>query len=225
MEEQFTRTALLLGESAVEKLKNSSVLLFGVGGVGGYAAEALARAGIGKITLVDKDTVSESNINRQIIALHSTVGREKAEVMKERITDINPACIAEAKNCFFGEDNADDFDFSSYSYVVDAVDDVKAKSLIIERAKSAGVPVISAMGAGNKLNPTDFEAADISETSVCPLAKVVRKKLKERGITGVKAVYSKEIPVKHTSPVGSVSFVPPAMGLIIAEQVIKELIS
>lgn len=225
MEEQFARTALLLGESAVEKLKNSSVLLFGIGGVGGYVAEALVRAGIGKITLVDKDVVSESNINRQIIALHSTIGKSKAEVMKERIADINPSCEAVAKNCFFGEDNAELFDFSEYSYVVDAIDDVKAKILIIERAKAVGVPVISAMGAGNKLNPSDFEAADISKTSVCPLAKVVRKKLKEKGITGVKVVYSKETPLKHTVPVGSVSFVPSAMGLIIAEQVIKELIS
>ncbi len=224
MQEQFERTAVILGEENLIKLNQASVIIFGVGGVGGYVAEALARAGVGKITLVDKDEVSLSNINRQIIALHSTVGRYKVEVMKERIYDINPNCEVDGRICFFLPETASEFDFSKYGYVIDCVDNVTAKLEIIRLAKENSKPVISAMGAGNKLNPREFEVADISQTSVCPLAKVMRKKLKEMNITGVNVVYSKEIPPVRSNPVGSLSFVPSVMGLIIAEQVVKDLI-
>lgn len=225
MEKQFERAALLLGVGGVEKLKQSRVAIFGVGGVGGYCAEALARSGVGALLLVDKDVVDETNINRQIIALHSTVGQPKVEVMKARIADINPACKVEARVCFYLPETADGFDFSSYDYVVDAVDNVTAKTEIIFRAREAKKPVISAMGAGNKLFPELFEVADISKTQVCPLARAVRKKLKERGIeSGVKAVYSKETPAYSGTPVGSVAFTPSVMGLLMAGEVIKDLI-
>ena len=185
MREEWMRTGMLLGEAAIERLQKSSVAVFGVGGVGGYVAEALARSGVGKIELIDKDVVSRSNINRQIIALRSTVGRPKVEVMRERMLDINPDIQVTARQCFYLPENADEFDFSEYDYVVDAVDTVTAKLSIIMRAKEAKVPVISSMGAGNKLDPSGFVAADISETSVCPLAKVMRKELKARGIQDV----------------------------------------
>lgn len=224
MERQFERTALLLSEVGVEKLKSARVAIFGVGGVGGYCAEALARAGIGELLLVDKDVVDESNINRQIIALHSTVGKPKVEVMKARIADINPACVVTARACFYLPETADEFDFSQFDYIVDAVDNVTAKTEIICRAKAAKKPIISAMGAGNKLFPEKFEVADISKTQVCPLARAVRKKLKERGVErGVKAVYSKEIPACVGEKVGSVSFTPSVMGLLMAGEVIKDL--
>lgn len=213
-----------MGEDGVKKLCGCRVALFGIGGVGGFCAEALARAGVGTLLLVDKDTVEETNLNRQIVALRSTVGRAKAEVMRERILDINPACEAEARVCFFSEETAGTFDFSSFDYVADAVDDVNAKVEIIVRAKAAGVPVISAMGAGNKLRPTMFEVDDISRTQVCPLARAVRRKLRERGIiSGVRAVYSKEKPVCSGETVGSVSFVPSVMGLVMAGEIIREL--
>lgn len=226
MESQFSRTELLLGTDAIDKIKKSHIAIFGIGGVGGYAAEALARSGIGEFDLIDSDTVALSNLNRQIIALHSTINRPKVDVMKERILDINPSAKVNAIKCFYLPENKDDFDFSKYDYVVDAVDTVTAKLLIITQAKSAGVPVISCMGAGNKLNPAAFEVADIYKTSVCPLARVMRQECKKRGIKDLKVVYSKEKPViKTDSAPGSCSFVPSVAGLIIAGEVIKDLLA
>ena len=192
MENQWIRTELLLGEEAVERLKNSRVAVFGVGGVGGYVAEALARTGVGTFDLIDKDTVSVSNINRQIIATHSTVGRVKVEVMKERILEINPEAEVHIHKCFFLPENASEFDFSKYSYVVDAVDTVTAKIELVMQAQKAGVPIISSMGAGNKLDPSKFEVTDIYKTSVCPLARVMRRELKKRDVKHLKVVYSTE---------------------------------
>lgn len=223
MKEQFVRTALLLGEEAVETLRQAKVAVFGVGGVGGFVVEALARSGVGHFVLIDKDTVSESNINRQIIATHKTLGREKTAVMKERILEINPEAEVIVHPVFFLPDNQDDFDFTEYSYVVDAVDTVTAKLAIITKCKENNIPVISAMGAGNKLDPTRFEVTDITKTSVCPLAKVMRRELKKRGITHLKVVYSKEVPVTNSRPPGSVAFVPSVAGLIIAGEVVKDL--
>jgi tRNA A37 threonylcarbamoyladenosine dehydratase len=223
MKEQFERTSLLIGEEAINKLNNSKVLIFGVGGVGGYVAEALARTGVGSITIVDKDTVSESNINRQIIALHSTVGRDKVDVLKERMLDINPNLQVDARKCFFLPENAHEFDFSQYDYIVDAVDTVTAKLQIIVQAKEAGVPVISAMGAGNKVHPEMFEIADIYKTEMCPLAKVMRRELKNRGIKKLKVVYSKEKPVYKGDVPGSIAFSPSVVGLLMASEVVREL--
>ncbi len=225
MKKQFERTALLLGADGVEKLQRSRVAIFGVGGVGGYCAEALARAGVGELFLVDKDVVDESNINRQIVALHSTVGLPKAEVMRARIADINPDCRVTARVCFYDAETAAGFDFSAFDYVADAVDDVAAKTDIIARAVEAHIPVISAMGAGNKLFPEKFEVADISKTQVCPLARSVRRRLRERGVErGVKAVFSREVPAFSGDAVGSVPFVPSVMGLIMAGEIIKDLV-
>ena len=223
-EDQFQRTRQLLGSEEVDRLQNASVLLFGVGGVGGFTCEALARAGVGRIHIVDKDVVDITNINRQIIATHDTVGRPKVEVMKERILSINPAAVVEATECFYLPDRAAEFDFGAYDYVIDAIDNVSAKLSIICEAKAAGTPVISSMGTGNKLDPTRFEIADIHKTSVCPLAKVIRKGLKDRGIKDVKVLYSREEPVRTglRTP-ASVSFVPSVAGLIIAGEVIKDL--
>ena len=234
MKEEFRRTAMLLGEEAVEKLQKKTAAVFGLGGVGSYAVEALARAGIGHLVLVDHDTVAPSNINRQLFALKDNVGEKKTDAAKKRVKSINPDCIIDTIPVFFLPENASDLDFSSYDYVVDAIDTVSGKIALIECAKKAGVPVISAMGAGNKLDPTKFEVADISQTSVCPLAKVMRRELKKRGISGVKCVYSKEealIPdeslntdeTQRRSTPGSVSFVPSVMGLIRAGEVIKDL--
>lgn len=223
MKEQFRRTAMLLGEEAVEQLHRARVAIFGVGGVGGFVAEALARSGVGHFVLIDKDEVDITNINRQIIALHSTVGRQKTEVMKERILDINPEAEVEIRSCFFLPENQDAFDFSAYSYVVDAVDTVTAKLTIVEKCTKLHIPVISAMGAGNKLDPTGFEVADIAQTSVCPLAKVMRRELKRRGIYHLKVVYSKELPVTNQRPPGSAAFVPSVAGLIIASEIVKDL--
>ena len=231
MQETFSRTEALIGEVALEKLKNSHVIVFGVGGVGGYVVEALARCGVGEFDLVDADKISQSNINRQIIALHSTVGQYKTEVMKARILDINPTAKVNVFNMFYLPEKEKEFDFSKYDYVVDAVDTVSAKLSIIEKAKKAGVSIISAMGAGNKLNPTAFEVADIFKTSVCPLAKVMRRELKKRRIDHLKVVYSKEerkcfgvtdSESGKLSP-ASISFVPSVVGLIIASEVIKDL--
>ena len=222
MGEQFERTELLLGQEAVKKLNDSKVLIFGVGGVGGYVAEALARTGVGSFTLVDKDTVSESSINRQIIALHSTVGRDKVDVLKERMLDINPDVAVDARKCFFLPDNAHEFDFSQYDYVIDAVDTVTAKLQIIMQAKEAGVPVISAMGAGNKVCPEMFEVADIYKTEMCPLAKVMRRELKKRGVKKLKVVYSKEQPVYKGEIPGSIAFSPSVAGLLMAAEVGKD---
>lgn len=234
---QFSRTELLLGHSAMEELKNKKVAIFGIGGVGGYVCEALVRSGVGHFEIIDNDDVSLTNINRQIIATHSTVGRLKVDVMKERMLDINPEVDVVARQCFYLPDNADEFDFTNYDYVVDAVDTVTAKLSIICRCKELGVPVISSMGTGNKLNPAAFEIADIYDTTMCPLAKVMRKELKKRDIDSLKVVYSKEKPVEQASDVteveepsagrrsipGSTAFCPPVAGLILASEVIKDL--
>ena len=236
MIEQFSRTQLLLGEEAMEKLRNTRVAVFGIGGVGGYTVEALARSGVGQLDLIDSDTVSVSNINRQILATHSTVGRLKVDVAKDRILDINPNCVVRTYPCFYLPDTADQFDFSAYDYIVDAIDTVTGKLQLVQQAHAAGTPIISSMGTGNKLDPSAFLVADISKTSVCPLARIIRKELKKRGINHVKVVYSQEdalTPVgaeeemkllgKRQIP-GSVSFVPGAAGLILAGEVIKDLI-
>lgn len=228
----FSRTEALIGKEGLEKLKNARVAVFGIGGVGGYVVEALARSGVGELTLVDSDRVSKSNINRQIIALQSTVGEYKTEVMKKRVEDINPTIRVIVKNIFYLPETAGEFDFSCYDYVVDAVDTVTAKLSIIERAKDANVPVISSMGTGNKLDASAFKVADIHKTSVCPLAKVMRRELKKRGIDKLKVVYSEEEPKskgvegeKNGKPApASISFVPPVAGLIIAGEVVKDLI-
>lgn len=224
MKEQFCRTAQLLGIENVEKLFDKHVIVFGVGGVGGYVVEALARSGVGKISIVDNDVVNESNINRQIIALHSTVGMQKVEVLKNRILDINPECQVFVHNQFFLPENSNDFDFSIYDYVVDAVDTVTAKLEIIKKSKESNVPVISSMGTGNKLNPMGFKVSDISKTKGCPLARVMRNELKKRGISKVKCVYSEENPVIQTQTPASVAFVPSVAGLLIASEVIKDLV-
>ncbi|MBR4113983.1 MAG: tRNA threonylcarbamoyladenosine dehydratase [Anaerotignum sp.] len=225
----FSRAELLLGKDKLEKLKNARVAVFGIGGVGSFAAEAIARGGVGHIALIDGDVVSMTNINRQLIALHSTVGREKTAVMAERIHDICPETEVAEYPVNYTAENRDLIDFASYDYIVDAIDMVTSKLLLIEEAKKAGTEVISCMGTGNKFDPTLFEVADISKTSVCPLAKVMRKELKDRGIKGVKVVYSKEIPMKpadsdetaRRQTPGSLSFVPPVAGMILAGEVIK----
>lgn len=231
MENQFERTKMLLGEKAVEKLKKSRVAVFGIGGVGGHIAEALVRAGIGEIDVIDRDVVSVSNINRQIIALNSTVGLPKTEVFKKRALDINPDVKVNCHNVFFMPDTSDMFDFSKYDYVADAIDTVTGKIEIIMKAQEAGVKVISSMGTGNKLDPTLFEVTDIYKTSVCPLARVMRRELKNRGVKHLKVVYSKEEAIKTNitengkAVPGSISFVPSVAGLIIAGEIIKDLIA
>ena len=219
--DQFERTRRVIGSEGVSDLQKSRVLIFGVGGVGSYVAEGLARAGIGHITLVDADVVDVTNINRQIPALHSTIGRPKVEVMAERIRDINPECRVQEEQLFFMPED-ETIDFSSYDYVVDAVDTVAAKIEIILRAKQAGVPVISSMGTGNKVNPGMFRITALEKTKVCPLAKVMRKEMRKRGITDVKVIYSEEEPL---SVGGSVSFVPSVAGLMIAGEVVKDILS
>ena len=235
MEDQFSRTRMLLGSDRMEKLKKAHVALFGVGGVGGYAAEALARAGIGHIDLIDNDTVSLSNINRQIVATHATVGRLKTDVMKERILEINPEAVVTTYSIFFTPETENLFDFGSYDYVIDAIDTVTGKIGLVMAAAAAGVPIISSMGAGNKLDPAAFEVTDIYKTSVCPLARVMRTELKKRGIRKLKVVYSKEPPRKvaeaEDEPAppgrrqvpGSISFVPSVAGLILAGEVIRDI--
>ena len=248
METQFSRTEGLLGEKAVKHLQNCHVAVFGVGGVGGFTVEALARSGVGSFVLVDDDKVCLTNLNRQIIATRKTVGRYKTEVMKERILDINPEAQVEEHRCFYLPENADEFDFSSYSYVVDAVDTVTAKLELIVRSQKQGIPVISSMGAGNKLDPTSFRVADIYQTTMCPLAKVMRRELKKRGIKKQKVVFSTEKPIRPIEDMsiscrnhcicppgaahkcterrdipGSVAFVPSVAGYIIAGEVIKDI--
>ena len=226
MSERFSRTELLIGEEAVTKLSGRRVAVFGVGGVGGYVCEALVRSGVGAFDLIDADTVSISNLNRQIIATESTIGRSKVSVMKERMLDINPAVKVEALECFFLPENADRFDFSRYDYVVDAVDTVAAKIEIIMRAKASDVPVISAMGAGNKMDPGRFKVADIYDTKVCPLARVIRREMRNRNVDSLKVVYSEEPPIKTGSDItGSTAFTPAAAGLMIASEVVKDLIT
>lgn len=224
MENQFERTELLLGKEAIEKLNKAHVAVFGVGGVGGYTVEALARSGIQHIDIIDNDTVSLTNLNRQIIATHSTIGKYKVDVMKERILDINPNAQVNAFKCFYLPETKDQFDFTKYDYVVDAIDTVTAKIQLIVQAKEAGTKIICAMGAGNKLDPTQFEITDISKTSVCPLARVMRQECKKRGITKVKVLYSKEKALRPAADYpGSTAFVPSVAGLIIAGEIIKDL--
>ncbi len=237
MENQFERTELLLGKDGIKKLAASRAAVFGIGGVGGYAAEALARAGIGAIDLIDSDKVSVSNINRQIIATHKTVGKYKVDVMAERMAEINPNIKVRAFRTFYLPETEEEFDFKNYDYIIDAVDTVTAKIALVVNANKANTPIISSMGAGNKLDPAAFEVADIYETSVCPLAKVMRYELRRRGIKKLKVVYSKEKPINPIGSLkgsvssdlrkavpGSVSFVPSVAGLIIAGEVIKDLL-
>lgn len=245
---QFSRTELLLGKEAMNKLENSRVAVFGIGGVGGYVCEALVRSGVGSFDLIDDDKVCLTNLNRQIIATKKTVGQYKTEVMRDRILEINPKAEVIIHNCFYLPENADDFDFSEYDYVVDAVDTVTAKIELIMRAKESGTPIISSMGAGNKLDASAFRVADIYKTKVCPLAKVMRRELKKRGVKKLKVVYSEEQPIRPIEDMaiscrshcicppgakhkcterrdipGSVAFVPSVVGLIIAGEVIKDL--
>lgn len=230
---KFSRTELLLGEQAMERLKNARVAVFGIGGVGGYVVEALARSGVGSLDIIDNDTVAESNLNRQIIATLKTVGMYKTEAAMQRIREINPDCVVRAYNTFFMPETEDEFDFTQYDYVVDAIDTVKGKLALIEKADRAGVPIISSMGAGNKLHPELFELADIYKTSVCPLARVMRTELRKRGIKKLKVVYSKEPPVRPVKKSqedsvrrdipGSTAFVPSAAGLIIAGEVVRNI--
>lgn len=239
MAEQFSRTELLVGSAAMDRLAQARVAVFGVGGVGGYVCEALARSGVGALDLIDNDKVCLSNINRQIIATHKTLGRYKTEVMRERILEINPNAGVRIHQCFFLPDNAEQFPFREYDYVVDAVDTVTAKIELVMRAQAHHIPVISSMGAGNKLDASAFRVADIYETKVCPLAKVMRRELKKRNVEHLKVVYSEEEPVKvsqsgeeteapvgtaRRSTPGSVAFVPSVAGLIIAGEVVKDLI-
>ena len=235
MREEILRTAMLLGSDAIEKLQKARVAVFGIGGVGGYTVEALARAGIGQLDLIDSDTVSLSNINRQILATHSTVGMRKVDAGKARVLDINPQAVVRTWPVFYTPDTANQFDFSQYDYIVDAIDTVTGKLALVERATRAGTPIICSMGTGNKLDAAAFEVADISKTSMCPLARIMRKELGKRGIRHLKVVYSKEEALTPTGweeeaaalgkrqiP-GSVSFVPGAAGLILAGEVIKDI--
>lgn len=246
---QFSRTELLLGKDGIEKLASSRVAIFGIGGVGGYTVEALARSGVGTFDLIDDDKICITNINRQIYALRSTVGKYKVDVAKDRILDINPNAVVNTYKTFYTPETADEFDFSQYDYVVDAIDTVVGKLKIVEKAKEAKIPVISSMGAGNKMNAAMFEVTDIFKTSVCPLAKVMRQELKKRKIRKLKVVYSKEVPIKPNDDIeisckkhcvcppgtvrkctarrqipGSNAFVPSVVGLIIAGEVVKDLI-
>ncbi len=238
MPDQYSRTRLLLGDAGVERLRNAHVAVFGLGGVGGHAVEALARAGVGHLDLIDDDTVSLTNINRQLLATHSAIGEYKVDVAARRIADIDPTVRVRTYKTFYLPETADQFDFSRYDYVLDAIDTVTGKLNLIQQAKTAGTKIISCMGTGNKLDPTAFQVADISKTSGCALARIMRKECAKRGLKGVKVVYSKELPMEPASegPVepqregssrrstpGSVSFVPAVAGLIMAGEVIREL--
>lgn len=228
MQDQFERTQRLIGAAAMERLLRAHVAVFGVGGVGGYVVEALARSGVGTLDLIDHDKVNLSNLNRQIIALHSTVGKYKVDVAKERILDIHPQAVVNVYKTFYMPETAGQFDFSKYDYIVDAIDTVTGKIALIQQAQAAGTPIISSMGAGNKMEPSGFMAADLYETSVCPLAKVMRRELKKRGIHQLKVVYSKEKPVRQDDDsehvvIGSNAFVPSAAGLVLAGEVVKDL--
>ena len=235
MSEQFLRTEMLLGSEAIRKLQNARVAVFGLGGVGGYAVEALARSGVGSLDLIDSDTVSVSNLNRQILATHSTVGMLKVDAARQRVQDINPACNVKTYPIFYTPDTADSFDFTQYDYIVDAIDTVTGKLALVERAKAAGTPIICCMGTGNKLDASAFQVADISKTAMCPLARVMRKELTKRGIRHLKVVYSQEEALTPTGweeeaaalgkrqiP-GSVAFVPGAAGLLLAGEVVRDL--
>ena len=233
---QFSRTQLLFGQEAMEKLKGSRVAVFGIGGVGGYCGEALARSGVGTLDLIDDDTVNITNLNRQIIATHSTLGMDKVDAAKERVLSINPGTVVHTHKTFYLPETAGEFDFTQYDYVVDAIDTVTGKLMLVQAAKEAGTRIISCMGTGNKLDPTAFEVADISKTSVCPLARIMRKELGKRGIKHLKVVYSKELTLtpapaeeedsahpKRQTP-GSNAFVPAVAGLILAGEVVKDLV-
>jgi len=224
MSDAFSRTALLIGADGLARLEASTVAVIGIGGVGSFAVEALARSGLGGLVLVDDDSVCATNINRQVPALHSTVGRPKVEVMLERVLDINPRIRVEALKLRYDADSGEGILRPGLSYVVDAIDTVSSKIDLIVRARRAGIPIISSMGAGNKLDPTRLEVADISATSICPLARVIRKELRKRGIESLKVVYSRETPAR-LSPPGSVAFVPSAAGLIIAAEVVRDLLA
>ena len=222
---QFERTSLLIGEENIQKLNNSNVIVFGVGGVGSYVVEALVRSGIGNLSIVDFDIVDETNINRQIIALHSTIGKKKVEVTKERIIDINPNINLEVFNTFISPDTINTFDFSKYDYVVDAIDNVTGKLLIIQKAIEANVPIICSLGTANKLDPSKLILTDISKTHTCPLAKVVRTKLRQFGINHLDVLFSSEEPIKtNSNTLGSMPYVPSIGGLLIASHIIKNLI-
>lgn len=224
MEDWLERTEQLLGRENVEKLAASKVAVFGVGGVGGYVVEALARSGIGALELIDNDIVAPGNLNRQIIATIKSLGRPKVEAARDRVLEINPDCRVSIRRILYLPETADSFDFREYDYVVDAIDMVTGKLMLAEQAKAAGTPLISSMGTGNKLDPTAFRVADIYETKVCPLAKVMRRELRKRGIQSLRVVYSEEEPLDRGRPPGSVSFVPSAAGLIIAGEVVKDLL-
>lgn len=219
-----TRTESLIGAEAVERLSQARIIVFGIGGVGSFVAEALARAGVGSLAIVDNDTINVTNINRQLIALYSTLGRKKVDVMAERLYDINPAIAVQKFDIYYDKETADKIDFSQYDYIVDAIDKVTSKLLIIERAEAIKVPIISSMGTGNKLNPSFFEIADIHSTSVCPLARIMRTELKKRGIEKLKVLYSREEPVKKNRVPASISFVPGSAGLLLAAEVIKDIV-
>lgn len=225
MNSEFSRTENLIGANALEKLKKCHIAVFGVGGVGGFVVEALARAGVGTIDLIDSDCVDITNLNRQIIALHSTIGKQKVSVMRDRVLDINPNANVNIFPLLFLPENSSQFDFSKYDYVIDAIDNITAKIELVVKCQEAGTPIIASMGTGNKLDPTKFEISDIYKTSVCPLAKVMRYKLKKRGVKKLKVLYSKENPLKTKDRTpASISFVPSAAGLIIAGEVIKDII-
>lgn len=224
MESWYERTEQLLGSEGIEKLAKARVAVFGVGGVGGYVVEALARCGIGALDLIDNDVVAPGNLNRQIIATLSTLGKAKVEAARDRVMDINPQCRVSIYKTFYLPDTAESFDFKNYDYVVDAIDTVSGKLMLAEQARAAGTPIISAMGAGNKLDPTAFKVADIYETRVCPLARVMRRELRKRGIESLKVVYSEEEPRSTGDTPGSVSFVPSVAGLILAGEVVKDLL-
>lgn len=237
MENQFSRTELLFGKDAMERLSKARVAVFGIGGVGGYTAEALVRSGIGAIDIIDNDKICMSNINRQIYATQKTIGQYKVDAAANRIADINPNTVVTTHKTFYLPETANEFDFSKYDYIVDAIDTVTAKIALVENANQTGTPIISSMGTGNKINPSAFEVTDIYKTSVCPLARVMRRELKNRGIKKLKVVYSKEEPIKPLRQIenvseqkrrqipGSTSFVPPVAGLIIAGEVIKDIIN
>lgn len=225
MNSEFSRTENLIGANALEKLKKCHIAVFGVGGVGGFVVEALARAGVGTIDLIDSDCVDITNLNRQIIALHSTIGKQKVSVMRDRVLDINPNANVNIFPLLFLPENSSQFDFSKYDYVIDAVDNVTAKIELVVKCQEAGTPIIASMGTGNKLDPTKFEISDIYKTSVCPLAKVMRYELKKCGVKKLKVLFSKENPLKTKDRTpASISFVPSAAGLIIAGEVIKDII-
>lgn len=225
MEEELIRTEKLIGKENIEKLNQAKVAIFGVGGVGGFVLEGLVRSGIGNIDIYDKDIIDISNINRQIIALHSTIGKDKVEIAKQRALDINPNIHINAYKIFYGEDTSSEVNFADYDYIIDAIDTVKSKLELIKRAREADVKIISCMGTGKKMDPTRFEITDISKTSVCPLAKIIRKELKKENIHHLKVLYSKEEPIKNNENVtSSISFVPSVAGLMIAGEVIKDII-